>query len=301
MEINQPNQTHNPLTQLALLLLLAGAGIVFGSIAVIAITSYTLHVPLTGIADALLKPENIQLSRIVQAGATFLYMALPAIIFGRIISRKPFAALGFNDKINLRQIALVAAIVFVSLLLSSVLGDINKMIPIPADWAKKFQQMEDAYNDQVLLLTAMKTPADYMVSLLLIALLPAIFEEMFFRGAVQQVLIKLFSNPFIGILITSIFFSAIHLSFYGFAPRMFLGMMLGYLFYFSKNLWLNITAHFLNNTVALTQMYLLSRQGKLTADAMDDSVPYYYGIAAAIGLYVFFVRFKKESEKQLAD
>ena len=294
-------QPYSPLTQLAFLLLLAGGGIVFGSIITLVIASALLHVPMLNLADELLKPENVQVSRLLQIAATFFYMATPAIIFSFIVSRKPFAALDFGKRINSTQIMWVVAIAVIALILGGALGELNSMIPIPDTWAAKFKAMEDEYNKQVLALSSMHTVADYIISLLLIALLPAIFEEMFFRGAMQQVFIKLFGNALSGILLTSIIFSAIHLSYYGFLPRLFLGMMLGYVFYYSKNLWLNILAHFLNNAIALTQMYILSRQGKLNEESMNDTFPLYYGLIAAVAFVWVFIQFRKKSEEVLSE
>ena len=68
----------------------------------------------------------------------------------------------------------------------------------------------------------------------------------------------MFHNPHLAIWITAIIFSAIHLQFYGFIPRMLLGALLGYLFYWSGNLWLSILAHFVNNGFAVVVAYLIN-------------------------------------------
>lgn len=299
MELYNTQQTYNPLTQLAYLLLLAGVGIVIGTLATFGIALTTIHAPLSNLAQEILKPENIASSRWMQVVATFFYMAVPAYIFAKIISQNPIQQLGFKSQINIKQFGLVVLIIVSALFVSGALGELNNMIPLPENLESKFKAMEDQYNTQVIALTSMNSVKDFIISLLLIALLPAVFEEMFFRGALQQVFIKLFSYPLAGILVTAIFFSAIHLSFYGFIPRMFLGIMLGYLFYFSKNLWLNIIAHFLNNAIALTQMFLLSSQGKLTKESMNDTFPWYYGLLAGIAFIFFLIRLKKESNKNL--
>lgn len=140
---------------------------------------------------------------------------------------------------------------------------------------------------------------DYIAALAVLALVPAIFEEMLFRGALQQVAISLTRNAFAGIFITGIVFSAIHASYYGFLPRLFLGMMLGYIFYYSKNIWMSIAAHFLNNVYALTAMYSLSREGKLTPESMNETYPLYYILIGGGLLYVLFILFKKESTRVL--
>jgi membrane protease YdiL (CAAX protease family) len=134
---------------------------------------------------------------------------------------------------------------------------------------------------------------------MVLAIVPALFEEFFFRGCLQQIMIALTKNAFVGIMITAILFSAIHLSFYGFLPRVFLGVLLGYIFYYSKNLWLSIIAHFLNNAFSVTVLYSLSRSGKLTPDAMEDSYPLYYGLVGGITLILLFIAFRRESDRLL--
>ena len=132
----------------------------------------------------------------------------------------------------------------------------------------------------------MKTTLDYVLSLVIIALLPAVFEEMLFRGSLQPVFISVTRNAFAGILITSILFSAIHLSYYGFLPRLALGLIIGYISYFSKNLWLSVITHFLYNGFGVTQIYALSKAGKLNAESMDTTLPMY----GLIGLAALFRR-----------
>jgi membrane protease YdiL (CAAX protease family) len=110
-------------------------------------------------------------------------------------------------------------------------------------------------------------------------------------------MIKLTKNTFAGILITSILFSAIHLSYYGFLPRLALGLIIGYVFYFSKNLWLSSLTHFLYNFYGISEVYALSRKGLITPDDLKDgSFPLFYGLIAAMAIYVIFIFFKKESE-----
>lgn len=300
MEFYNNRQTYNPISQLAFLLLFAGIGIVVGTIATFGIALATIDAPLKNLATEILKPENVDVSRVMQAVATFFYMALPAFVFAKIISDKPLNELGFTKSLKTQQLVLVVFIAFAALFVSGALGELNNMIPLSTSLEAKFKAMEDNYNQGVLSLSLMKTFNDYIISLILIALLPAIFEEMFFRGALQQIFIKLFSNPFIGILVTSLFFSAIHLSFYGFLPRLFLGMMLGYIFYYSKNLWFSVLGHFLNNAVALTQMYLLSKEGKLNDETMNDTFPLYYGAIAIAILAALFIRFRKESTENIS-
>ena len=287
----------SPWAQFAILLVLTGVGLVVGSLIAIFIALSYLHVPALQLQDALLKNENAELSRIIQFVSTFFAMALPAIIFARIANRKPLSYIGFNSAISGKQVFILIGIALIGLILSASLSELNAMIPLSKSATKYFNDLEKEYNKQVFAIANMKTVQDYIISLIIIALLPAIFEEMLFRGCLQPVMINITKNAVAGILITSILFSALHASFYGFLPRLALGVILGYVFYFSKNLWLPVIMHFLNNALGITQMYALSKRGLLTPDAMnDDTIPLYYGLIAAVALYFAFRIFRKESE-----
>ena len=283
--------------QFAILLCLVGVGLIVGSVVCIPIIISNLHVPMAQLKDALLKTDNANLSRIIQFVSTFFAMALPAIIFARIVNRKPFSYVGFNSAISGKQVFILIGIVLIGLILSAALSELNAMIPLSKSLAQSFKAMEDEYDKEVFAIANMKTVQDYIISLIIIALLPAIFEEMLFRGCLQPVMINITKNALAGILITGILFSALHGSFYGFLPRFALGLILGYIFYFSKNLWLSIIFHFFNNALGITQMYALSKKGLLTQNAMnDDTLPLYYGLIALVALYFAFKIFKKESE-----
>jgi len=93
----------------------------------------------------------------------------------------------------------------------------------------------------------------------------------------------------------------IHMSYYGFLPRLALGVIIGYVFYFSRNLWLSSITHFLYNAVGITQIYSLSKQGPLTQDSMKDNpFPLYFGLLALVTLYVIFIFFRKECDVVLS-
>jgi membrane protease YdiL (CAAX protease family) len=286
----------SPLSQLAVLFLLSGFGLLLGSFISIPIVTTYLHVSLTELPNALLKSENANLSRILQFITTFFFMAVPSFVFARIMDKQPFKYIGFNRAVSGKQVFIIVGIVFIGLIVSGVLGELNELIPLSKNAEKYFKDLENEYNKEMLVIANMKTVQDYLISLVVIALLPALFEEMLFRGSLQPIMISLTKNAFIGILITSIFFSAIHMSYYGFLPRLALGLMIGYVYYFSKNLWLPVATHFLYNAFGVSQMYSLSRAGMLNADAMNDTFPLYYGLIAAAALFVIFIMFKKESE-----
>lgn len=126
----------------------------------------------------------------------------------------------------------------------------NHQLPLP-EWAI---QQESLINNIINSLLEVSTSYELAINLLVIALLPALGEEVVFRGVIQQKIAEQISAHG-AIWLTAILFSAIHLQFQGFLPRMLLGAVLGYLFYSSKNLWIPIFAHFVFNASQLVIQY----------------------------------------------
>ncbi len=295
-------RTENHWTQFWLLLCMVGVGLVAASFFSLLVVKLMMpQVKLFNLEKELFNPANVTAMKVMQLGSTILMFFLPAVLFALIIRKKPFSFIGFNCKVSFQQIGLVLVIACMAILAGGVLSDLNERIPISKHLQESFKKAEEAYNQQVLAIAKMNNLKDYLIALIIIALTPAIVEETFFRGTLQQFFIRWFGNPWIAILFTSIIFSAIHFSYYGFLTRASLGIVLGLLFYYSKNLWLNILAHFLNNAIAVTLLYVYSMQGKPPKDALDDHFPIVLGlVSAAILVYLIF-QFKKASEVVLKE
>src|SRR5690606_9694418 len=112
------------------------------------------------------------------------------------------------------------------------------------------------------------------INLLMIAIIPAIGEELLFRGGIQNIFYKWFKNPHIAIWAAAILFSAIHVQFYGFIPRMLLWALFGYLLVWGKSIWYPIIGHFINNGSAVVTAFIYQQQGK-SIDELDkgDTFP----------------------------
>ena len=129
---------------------------------------------------------------------------------------------------------------------------LNSIIELPAS----LQLMEDSQTNLVAAVLQMESPGELMTALLVAAVAPAIGEELLFRGVLQPQFQRLVNHPQWGIWITAALFSAIHLQFAGFFPRMILGAFLGYLLWWSGSLWLPIVIHFLFNGMQVLAAYL---------------------------------------------
>jgi membrane protease YdiL (CAAX protease family) len=289
----------NYASQFAILLALLGLALIVSSFIMGLFATLVLNTPLSQAGTALLEPQNANLGRLLNTITTFIAFFLPAWAVARIIHKNPFSQLGFNRVISPKQVSLVVLITLGALFLGGALGTLNELIPMPAGFLKKARALEEAYKTTMLAMATMHSFTDYVLSLVVIALAPAIFEEVLFRGSMQTIFIGWTRNPWTGIIITSILFSAIHGSYFGFLPRFGLGIILGLVYSISKNIWLNITMHFLNNAIVVSQIYLLTRMGKPVKEAMDESMPVWLGVIALVLLYYVFTLFRKESEHLL--
>ena len=122
------------------------------------------------------------------------------------------------------------------------------------------QQKEDLTSDRLKLMMLDASPVALAVNLLVVAVVPAISEELFFRGFLLQTLWKRM-HPYIAIVLSAFLFSAIHLQLAGFFPRFLLGIILGLVFYYSRNLWLSSVVHFSNNALAVLGTWMGARKG----------------------------------------
>lgn len=129
----------------------------------------------------------------------------------------------------------------------------------------------------------------FLINMLMIAVLPAIGEELLFRGVLQRLLHEWFKNVHLAIITSAILFSAMHLQFFGFLPRTILGVMFGYLFVITKSLWVPIIVHFINNGAAVIAAFLFQRQ--LTRSDYDELGNVTQPLWVVISLVVVFALF----------
>ena len=134
----------------------------------------------------------------------------------------------------------------------------NMVLPENIENIFAFKAQEDANTALQFLFAKSNTITDLMFNLLIMAVLPALGEELFFRAGIQNILQQKI-NPHTAIWITGLIFSIIHFQFYGLFTRWFLGVGLGYVFYYGQNISYSILLHFLNNTFAVISLYLFDK------------------------------------------
>jgi uncharacterized protein len=281
--------------QLAILLGLIGAGLVIGGLVSAGLWVAMTGRPLLEMANDILNPKYYNAIMWMQAVSTFFMFFLPVYFFALICYRNPTKFIGFNTNFNIRQVLLVIVILIFTFPLSGALAELNKIIPIPKNWEVYFKAKEAERAAQEAALININTFSRYILSMIIIALLPAIFEEVCFRGGIQNILMRWFKGPWIAIILTAIIFSAVHISYYGFLVRFALGVALGLVFYYSGSLWLNILFHFLFNGIQVTAMYVTTIQGAKTSKDIEENFPIWAGVIALIFIIYAFVYFRKIS------
>jgi membrane protease YdiL (CAAX protease family) len=232
------------------------------------------------------------LVQVINAVVGFL---LPAIVAASLLHRKPYFLLGFRGGLSVKQAGLVIAIVFFSLLVSGALSYLNHQLPIPGSWRLIFDKLEEDYNSRAAAIVGLNSTKDFIISLVVMGFLPALCEETLFRGGLQNFLTRATNSPWLSIIAVSLLFSIVHFSFYGFLYRLFLGTVLGALYYYSGKLWPSILAHFLNNAIVLGVLYYYTFQGKPIRDTMNMEAQGYWGILALPIVIGLFIVFKKVS------
>jgi uncharacterized protein len=249
------------------------------------------------VMDKIMVPENANALRLMQFISTLFLFFIPAWAYAKICHNKPLQHLGFNKKPTALQLVLVVATMFCALLIIGAVQEIWAQLPFPASWKLSFKIAEEAYNKQVQIMARMNGWGDYLISIFIVAFLPAVFEEIIFRGALQNLLSRWMKAPIWAVVITAIVFSAIHGSFDGFVVRFLLGFILGWFFYRTGNIWLNIVAHFFNNAIGITAIFISTKPGQpVDIKNLDEHYPIWVGaigVAAVVGLLYYFDKISK--------
>jgi len=219
----------------------------------------------------------------------FALYIIPVFLFARFCDPKPTQYLGLTSAkslyIILGVIALIVALPFVDWT-----GTINSaLIPETTTIGKWMKASEESTAKQIGFMLKRNSVQDLFLNLVLVAVFAGVGEELFFRGVLQRLFIKLFKSPWAGILVTAFIFSAIHLQFYGFIPRFILGVLLGLLYWYSGSLWPAIIAHFVYDAFAVVMIWFnpaLADQESVTVSLGNKSILAAISLALIIGIVI---------------
>ena len=241
-------------------------------------------------------PQDLNALRFMQISSQLFTFVFPPIAYAFLVKEKPVNALGLKNA-KILWFLIGTAMIFAIMPLNSILAEWNAGLKLPESLSALEQMIKDMQESATAMIekfVSVDTIGGLMLNLFMIAGLAALGEELLFRSIIQTSLIKICKNAHVGILIASAIFSFIHLEFYGFVPRLILGMLLGYMFYFSGSIWIPMLMHFLNNgTVVL--IYFLNNKGITNIDVDtfgQTSIPILIvSIVVMIALFLFSIKY----------
>lgn len=206
-------------------------------------------------------PSSLILLKYFQIVNQIGLFLIPSFFFAWLVSRRVKRYLGFTAKPYLLSIVLGTAAILFSLPFIGWLGELNHQMNLPdslsgiENWMKNSEEQARLLTEAFLSTTSIGGLA---INMLMIAIIPAVGEEIFFRGILQRLFNQMTRNVHAAVIISALLFSALHMQFYGFLPRFVLGLILGYLYAWSGSIWVPIIVHFINNAFAVMAMFLVS-------------------------------------------
>jgi len=237
--------------------------------------------------------NSIRWLQLLQSVGIFI---LPPFIFSYFCSEQPLDYLSLNKTTNSLAVRYVVLIMIVCIPFIDMFTYFNQQMQLPdafssiENWMKSMEEEAARVTEQLL---DVKGIDGLLLNLLLIALIPAFGEELFFRGTLQKIF-NHWKKPQLAIWITAILFSAFHLQFYGFLPRLLLGVFFGYLLWWSGSLWLPVIAHFTNNALAIIFSYINQRGIQiLDPNAVGQHGNIWLGIGSAVLSGYLILRLQK--------
>jgi len=272
--------------KLAVFIGLTGICLILGGFVSFSIVATILHVHFSEIQSIILQPQYVNITQFANALASIIAFGLPSIGVALLNKDKLGRVLGFSPIQSMRQVGLVILIAVIGLFLSGSLGDLTTKIPVPVSFKNWATQLEDQYKKALYAMTQMKSLFDLLFALIAVAVIPAIFEELYFRATLQKILSQWMGKPYLAIVLTAVLFSAFHFSYFGFLSRMSLGIIIGLVYHITKTIWLPILMHFINNAIGVSTLYFLRNQPAKMESIIEGNLSYYWAIIAILTIII---------------
>ena len=194
---------------------------------------------------------SLRIMQVCQTTGLFLFPAIILAVFSPV-SVSSFLGL---KRLTLSLVALSVLVMVVFIPAVNLIASINAKIPMP-EW---MLEMERSSMELTKALLSTDKFGVMLLNFFVVAIMPALAEELFFRGLIQKYLVQWTKSTLWGVVVAAIVFSAIHMQFQGFIPRFLLGLLFGYLYVWSGSIWAPIAAHVANNGIAVVLYYLIAK------------------------------------------
>ena len=220
--------------------------------------------------------------RIVAVMQDLLIFILPAVATAVMVTRQPADLMGMRGKTPLLPLLIAASVLVAGIPAMNEVIWLNNNLPLPDDLYAAIKNMEDSAASMVQALQGPHDVPNLIVAVLIMGVLTGLAEELFFRGALQRIMITGGVNPHLAIWLAAAVFSIMHLQFLGFVPRLLLGAFFGYSFYWTRSIWVAVALHALNNTIYIVGQYV-ANGGTSTVDDIGSNNDFLFvGISVAL-------------------
>lgn len=237
---------------------------------------------------------SIGLQEILSSLSIFI---LPALLISFAYATKLFDFLKLSKKPKLRDILISTLLVFAANTFLGYLIELNSFISLSEGLSTKLQNLQELAKQAQSFFLDFQNGGEFIIVFLVLAILPALAEELYFRGLLMGLLRDIKLSGFWLVLIPALLFAMMHLQFYYLLPLLFMGALLGYVFYRTKNLWVSMYMHLLNNGMIV--LITLNNKKGLTSIDLESNPPAWLSMIGivifALGLYSLHKQTKASS------
>ena len=291
-------------------LILTGMVITFyviGGVLGIAITKLFFGIDLQSsfneiIYNSKANPQGVMALKLNQALISMAIFVVPAFLFCKAIYQNPIHFLQLQSPTKIYNYLFIIILIILAIPVSSWLMQLNQNLHFPENYQdfETFLRGDEAFAKlQMEIFVNANTIPQLLFNILIVAVIPAITEEIFFRGCLQNFVKMCFYNVHVSVIFTAIVFSAIHGDYFGFLPRFMFGLVLGYAFAYSANIWVSIVGHFLNNCITIVAYFIAQKHPDIAFLNDDYSFPIIVTFVAAISIILILFAMSKLKLKQL--
>ena len=238
--------------------------------------------------------------RIIQILNQIIGFLMPAVLYVMLVKEKPFNYLGFNKLPTWSLLGILAMFTIIPFL--GFVAEWTDSIVFPDSMRAIEEQLRSIQEKAEWIIKLFISQGSLFSSMVIIALLAAVSEELLFRSVIQKALIKLFKNAHVAIIVTAVIFSAFHGDLFGFVPRIILGLMLGYMFWFSGSIIPSMLMHFVNNAT-IVMLYYLNTRGFIDIDVekfgqTDNVILILSSLIATIAIFIICNRLRSNNDNR---
>jgi membrane protease YdiL (CAAX protease family) len=260
----------SPFSQLIMLLFTMASCFLLMMVAGLLLAPLILGIPITDLINGMTE-QHLNLMRYLQILQGFGLFIIPALLAAYLFSGNAVNYLGLRRNVAAKWYCAAALMILAAMPLINLLAALNEMIVFPQSMAgleQRLRDFEEAAQQTTKLFLEVDNAGGMLFNIFMIAVLPAIGEELICRGMLQKIFTRWTGNVHVSVVVSGFLFSLMHLQFYGLFPRWLLGVALGYMLVWSGTIWLPVFAHFVQNAVAVSLSYLI-HQGTVSEEVEE--------------------------------